>query len=342
MTTQGQIAGPVPMISVVVSFFNEERNIPVLISRLRAVLGAERAAGRISGYELIFVNDNSTDRSLGILLDEARRGKDVVIVNMSRNFGVSECVLAGMRYATGDAVVYLDADLQDPPELIPTLISRWKSEEGVEVVYTTRLKREGEHPLKLFITKWAYRFLASTSSIDLPIDSGDFKLLSRRAMDELLRLPEKKPYLRGLISWIGFKQVQVFYNREPRLDGRDNTKFAVFSKRVIYNFLDSAMISFSDVPLKLCLFLGLLVSMVSLLYILVVIVQKILGWYTPGWPAIMAAVLLLGGVQLLMLGVLGLYISRIYTETTNRPNYIVREIIKPSQDEAPTHFSEGR
>jgi len=318
-----------PFVSVVFSFFNEQRNLPILVDRLRKTLRPEQAAGRIAGYELVFVNDNSTDKSLSILLDQAKTGKDIVIVNMSRNFGVSECVLAGMRYAKGDCVVYMDADLQDPPELIPTLIQKWKSEPDIEVVYTTRTKRMGEHPLKLLITKWAYRVLRVTAMIDLPVDSGDFKLLSRRAVDELLTLKEKKPYLRGLVSWIGFKQAQVLYEREARGDGRENNHMPVLSRRVIYNFLDSALISFSDVPLKLCLFLGLTVSMASLAYIFVVLFQKVMGWYTPGWPALMAAMLLLGGIQLLMLGMMGLYISKIYAESTGRPNYIVKEVLRP-------------
>lgn len=326
-----------PRISVVISFYNEEQTIPVLIERLRNVLRGEINAGVIGDYELIFVNDNSTDGSQRVLVEESRRGRDVVIVNMSRNFGVSECVIAGMKHAIGDAVVYMDADLQDPPELIPKLIQRWRNEPDVEVVYTTRLSRAGEHPFKLWVTKWAYRFLARTSTIDLPVDSGDFKLLSRRAVNELLRLNEKKPYLRGLVGWIGFKQVQVFYNREPRWDGRDNTKYPTMGKRVVYNFLDSAMISFSDAPLKLCLFLGLVLSGVSLAYIFVVLFQKVMGWYSPGWPALMAAILLLGGVQLLMLGVMGLYISKIYVESTGRPNYIVKDVIRPEPEPAPPH-----
>jgi dolichol-phosphate mannosyltransferase len=325
-----------PVISVIVSFYNEERNIPALIERLRRVFRAE-IADRIGGYELIFINDNSTDKSTAILLEECRRGKDIVIVNMSRNFGIWECVIAGMQQAQGDAIVNMDADLQDPPELIPTLIEKWMADDEAEVVYTTRLRRDGEHPIKLLLTKWAYRFIARTAAIDLPVDSGDFKLLSRRAVDELLRLKEKKPYLRGLISWIGFKQVQVFYNREARHDGRENTKYPVIGKRVIYNFLDSAMISFSDAPLKVSLFLGLVVSMASLGYISVILLQKFMGWYTPGWPAIMASILFLGGVQLLMLGMVGLYINKIYIETTGRPNFIIKNVIRPEQlaDAAP-------
>ncbi len=226
-------------------------------------------------------------------------------------------------------------DLQDPPELIPKLIEEWKKGKDVEVVYTTRLSRAGEHPLKLFITKWGYRFINAVSDIELPVDSGDFKLLSRRALGELLKLKEKKPYLRGLVSWIGFKQAQVFYHREGRYGGRKQSKFPVFSRRVIYGYLDRALISFSDVPLKASLFMGFFVSFGALLYILVVIFQKIMGWYVPGWPAIMATLLFLGGIQLIMLGVFGLYINTIFLESKRRPNYIIKNIIAPDERNQP-------
>lgn len=316
-----------PLISVVLSFFNEESVLIELVRRLRNSLQPLQESGVIRGYELIFVNDNSTDGSLGILMREFDKNKDIVIINMSRNFGVSECVLAGIKYAKGDAVVYMDADLQDPPELIPQMVEKWKTEPDVEVVYTTRLSRAGEHPLKMFITKWGYRFINKTSNIHLPVDSGDFKLLSRRAVEELLQLKEKQPYLRGLVSWIGFKQAQIFYHREPRFDGRGNTKFPVISKRVIYGYLDRALISFSDAPLKAVLLLGFMVSFLAALYIVVVIIQKIMGWYEPGWPAIMATMLFLGGTQLIVLGVLGLYVNTIFLEVKGRPNFIVKNII---------------
>ena len=324
-----------PFISVVLSFYNEESVLPELIRRLRKVLQTERQQGTIRGHELIFVNDNSTDRSLEILLEEFHREPDIVVLNMSRNFGCSECVLAGMQYSKGDAVVYMDADLQDPPELIPKLIQEWQKGEEVEVVYTTRLSRAGEHPLKMLITKWGYRFINAVSDIDLPVDSGDFKLLSRRAVEELLRLREKKPYLRGLVSWIGFKQAQVFYHRGERYDGRKQTKFPVFSRRVIYGYLDRALISFSDIPLKASLFMGFLVSCGALLYILVVLFQKIMGWYVPGWPAIMATLLFLGGIQLIMLGVFGLYLNTIFLESKRRPNYIIKSVIAPDERNQP-------
>ncbi|MHB8621942.1 MAG: glycosyltransferase family 2 protein [Sulfuricaulis sp.] len=316
-----------PLISVVLSFFNEENVLEELIRRLRNVLRVLREKNEIKGYELIFVNDNSRDRSLEILIDEFNKEKDIVVINMSRNFGVSECVLAGMMHTKGDAVIYMDADLQDPPEIFPELINRWKQDSEVEVVYTTRLSRVGEHPLKLFITKWGYRLINKISDIYLPVDSGDFKLLSRRAVNELLKLKEKQPYLRGLVGWVGFKQAQVFYHREARFDGRRNTKFSVISRRVIYGYLDRALISFSDAPLKAALFLGFVVSFLAAIYIVVVIIQKIMGWYEPGWPAIMATMLFLGGTQLIVLGVLGLYINTIFLEVKGRPNYIIKNVI---------------
>ncbi|MDB5825061.1 MAG: glycosyltransferase [Herminiimonas sp.] len=324
-------AKPPPLVSVVLSFYNEATVLPALIERLRTTLREERSKGYIRDYELVFINDSSTDLSLDILMREFNAGNDLVIINMSNNFGVSECVLAGMSYSKGDAVVYMDADLQDPPELLPELIARWRSDPDVEVVYTTRLSRAGEHPLKLFVTKWGYRFINSVSQIELPVDSGDFKLLSRRVVNELVQLREKNPFVRGLVSWVGFKQAQVFYHREERADGREQTKRSAMSMKVINYWLDTALISFSDAPLKAMLFIGFVISLTSLGYIFVVLFQKIMGWYEPGWPALMAAILLLGGMQLLTLGVLGLYINTIFMNTRGRPNYIVKNVTAPDE-----------
>jgi dolichol-phosphate mannosyltransferase len=304
-------------LSVVFSFYNEATVLSELIRRVRAVLHYQLERKVISGYELIFVDDASTDRSKELL------------VEMSRNFGPSECVMAGLSQSRGDAVLYMDSDLQDPPELIPELLDKWVADPETEVVYTTRRIRSGEHPLKLLLTKVGYRFINSISEIELPLDSGDFKLLSRRVVDLLVTLEEKKPYIRGLVSWVGFKQEQVFYDREARFDGQDNTKCRVMSRKVIDGYLDRALISFSDVPLKLSLLLGFSVTLASLGYILVVLIQKAMGWYTPGWPAIMVAVLLLGGIILMVLGFLGLYINIIFLETKRRPNYIIKNVMRP-------------
>lgn len=314
-------------ISVVLSFYNEQAVLQELLQRLRAVFAPLIANNIVASYELIFVNDNSTDESEKYLRSELEKG-DIVIINMSRNFGVSECVMAGMAHANGDAVIYMDADLQDPPEVIPQLINAWCADAEAEVVYTTRTRREGEHWLKMLVTKIGYRFINAISEIELQIDSGDFKLLSRRAVDNLLQLKEDKPYMRGLVSWIGFKQIQVFYERSERFDGRENTKMNVLSRKVIYYWLDRALISFSDAPLKLMLFLGFGLSMVSFFYILVVLAQKALGMSVPGWTAIMSAILFLGGVQIMMLGFIGLYISAIFREAKRRPRYIIKEVVR--------------
>ncbi len=314
-------------ISVVLSFYNERSILPELLQRMRAVFAQLIANNIVESYELVFVNDNSTDESEKYLRSELKKG-DIVIINMSRNFGVSECVMAGMANANGDAVIYMDADLQDPPEVIPQLIHAWLTDAEAEVVYTTRTRRDGEHWLKMFVTKIGYRFINAISEIDLQVDSGDFKLLSRCAVDNLLRLKEDKPYMRGLVSWIGFKQIQVFYERAERFDGRENSKFKVLSKEVIYYWLDRALISFSDAPLKLMLFFGFWLSAASFFYILVVLAQKVLGLSVPGWAAIMSAVLFLGGVQIMMLGFIGLYTGSIFKEVKRRPPYIIKEIVR--------------
>lgn len=315
------------LLSVVISFYNEEAIIPELLRRLRAVLTEEKRKGAIEQYELVFVNDRSRDNSERLLRREVEDAGDVVLVNMSRNFGNSECIFAGMHCARGDAVIYMDADLQDPPEVIPQLIAAWQNDPEAEVVYTTRLSRAGEHPLKLLITKWGYRLINAISDVDLPVDSGDFKLLSRRAVEHLLQLEENRPYVRGLISWIGFKQIPVFYNREARFDGRHATKHPVLSRRVISVWLDRALISFSDVPLKLSLLIGFGMSFLAGLYLCVVLFQKYMGWYEPGWPAIMATMLLIGGVQFIVLGVIGLYINIIFISVKRRPNYIIDNVV---------------
>jgi dolichol-phosphate mannosyltransferase len=307
------------LISVVFSFYNEEAVLPELIKRLRDVFRKKIKCR----YELIFVNDASTDNSLNILKREVNRGHDIKVVNMSKNFGNTVCVFAGFRYSQGDAVVYMDTDLQDPPELIPRLVKAWQ--EGAEVVNTVRLSRAGESAVKLWTTILGYKILRYVANVNLTINAGDFKLLSRRIIDELLKLREDRPYLRGLISWIGFNQTQIFYHREARFAGK--TKFPVFSGKVISNFIDSALIAFSDVPLKMSLIVGFMVSLGAFLYLAMIFVMKFMKLSLPGWSAIMATMLLLGGVQLLTIGILGLYVNAIYRQSRNRPSYIVKDLI---------------
>lgn len=308
------------LISVVLSFYNEDDVIPELIRRLRAIfqkIGCE--------YELIFVNDASTDRSLELLMEARKTKNDIKILNMSRRFGHMPGIVAGIHAARGDGVIYMDADLQDPPELIPEMIKAWQSEKDVDVVYTTRTHREGETFLKLWITNVGYRILKYTSNIDVAVNSGDFRLLSRRAVNEFLKFKEKKPFFRFLVTWIGFKQKQVFYARESRSSGK--TKFPLFGKKIITQFLEISLIPFSDLPLRLCLLVGFLTSMGAFCYLLVIVIMKFLNLNLPGWSAIMAGILFLGGMQLIVLGILGLYIGAIHNEVKGRPNYIIKDTV---------------
>jgi dolichol-phosphate mannosyltransferase len=318
----------VKKISVVISFWNEIENLPELIYRLRKVSSAART---FKLTELIFVNDLSTDGSEQFLTKEVKYSKDLVLVNMARRTGVSECVYAGMSVASGDAVIYMDADLQDPPEIIPKIVNEWIKNKKCEVVYTVRSERKGESWFKLLFTKLGYRLLKKIMNIDIPVDAGDFKLLSRKIVKLVLKHQEYNPFMRGIVTSLGHEQRPIYYVREPRGNGRRETKFVFLSTRTLRVWLDSALISFSDAPLKLVLGFGVVSSILSGFYILVVIAQKILGLYTPGWPALMSAVLFLGSIQLMVLGVIGLYISSIHTQTKNRPHYIIKNIIRNSR-----------
>jgi dolichol-phosphate mannosyltransferase len=313
-------ARELPRLSVVFSFRNEQANIPELLHRTRSVLRREAERGTLSGYELIFVNDASTDGSLDLLRRAAEEEGDLRVVNMSRTFGHDPCVLAGMEVACGDLLVCLDADLQDPPELISELLRVWKENPGVQVVNTVRRSRAGESRTKLWITALGYRILRTVSSIDLPIESGDFKLLTRRAVDEIVRLREKQPFLRGMTRWIGFRQLEVPYDREPRFAGRASP---VMSRRVIRYFLESALIAFSGVPLQISTALGLLTSLVGVFILLYCVAAGWSGSGSAGWIGLLSAVLIVGGLQMLMLGVIGLYLYAVYVELKRRPNYIV-------------------
>lgn len=307
-------------ISVIFSFYNEEDVLEELVTRVRKAFQSE-LSGLVDTHELIFVNDSSTDGSLALLHRLAEGCDDIRIINMSRNFGISPCVFAGFEHASGDAVIYMDADLQDPPELIPQLVGLWLDDREIDVVHTKRASRAGESRIKLFITKIGYAILRKVSNITIQPEVGDFKLLSRRAVNQLIRFREHRPFTRGLVNWIGFNQTTISYNREERFAGE--TKFPVFSWGVISNFLDSALISFSDVPLKLSLLTGFLVSFGAFCYLIMIFVMKYLNWSLPGWSAIMATMLMLGGIQLFTLGMLGLYINSIFIESKKRPNYII-------------------
>jgi len=314
-----------PTISIILSFFNEAEVIPELLQRLRDVLRGELKKGCISEYELIFINDASTDVSRAMLTNESELHGDIRLINMSRNFGVSPCVFAGLDHCESDLAIFMDADLQDPPEVIPQMLEAWRSDSEVEVVHTVRYAREGETAVKMIVTRIGYRILRQFASIDLQIEAGDFKLVGSRALAQLKGLKEKRPFTRGLVSWIGFKQVSITYKREARFAGE--TKFPIFSLGVIRNFLSSALISFSDMPLQLSSLVGVAVSFLALLYALLIVVQKIFGFLVEPWSYVLLAVMFFSGIQLLSIGMIGLYLSAIHLESKRRPNYIVDTLV---------------
>ena len=306
-----------PLVSVVLSFRNEESVIPELVARLQKAL---RGAGL--AYELVFVNDASSDGSLALLEEQHRMDPAVKVVNMSRRFGVAPCVIAGMRYAQGDAVVYMDADLQDPPELIPELVARWR--EGAEVVYTVRTARHGEHGGKLWLTRLAYRAVARLSELELPEEAGDFKLLSRRAVTHLLAFSERDLYVRGLVSWLGFRQVAVPYERQPRAGGE--THFPLLRLGPVAAFA-TAVTSFSHLPLIFFLLLGLAGGALSGLALVGLTALALLGVVTSASPAWIAFAALLWSTLAAGIGVIGLYVARIHREVLGRPRYIVESTL---------------
>jgi polyisoprenyl-phosphate glycosyltransferase len=293
-----------PLISVVLSFRNEAANIPTLTARLATMFATQDIE-----YELLFVNDASTDASLPLLLEERQHNARIKIVNLSRRFGVAEGVIAGMAMSRGDAVVYMDADLQDPPEVIPGLIDRWR--QGADVVHTVRTRRHGENPLKMAATRLAYRLIQFGSSIELPVDAGDFKLLSRAAVDHLLRLRESDPYLRGLVVWLGFNQVCVPYERDSRHAGR--THFPFFSRNPWKTFT-TGLTSFSFMPIYVCFALATAGLVVALLLAL-------------AGSALMAALTFFWATTIGAIAVIGTYVIRVYKDVRGRPPYIIESVI---------------
>ncbi len=307
------------LISFVLSFRNEEENIPELVRRVSTV--AESLPD--VQYEMIFVNDASTDRSVD-LLNGLQSNYPITIITMSRRFGVTPCVLAGFAHARGDVVVYMDSDLQDPPEIIPDMLEKLRS--GAEVVHATRTDRQGEGALKLWTTKIAYRIINYFSDIHLPEDTGDFKLLSARVVRQILDLKEYDPYMRGLSVWVGFRQAFVFYKRETRFRGR--TKFPLISRGPVGEFV-RGLTAYSAAPLYFSLFLGAFVSLLAVVLIIYALVTKILGIAAPGASGVLIAMAVFSGAILFTNGLVGLYLARIYYEVKGRPRYIISSISEP-------------
>jgi polyisoprenyl-phosphate glycosyltransferase len=304
------------LISFVFSFYNEEQILPLLIGRIREVMLKEP-----DDFELIFVNDASTDHSaqkIQTLAQGKSKGK-IVLVNMSRKFGVEEGFLAGIQTAQGDAVILMYADMQDPPELVREMLKLWR--EGAEVVHTVRRRRIKEHPLKMAAAFFAYRLITRLADIPIPLDAGEFKLLSRRVAQHLLALPEAEPYLRGLIPWIGYRQNYVDYDMQPRPLGR--SKVPLFGKKAWTVFL-SGMVSFSDWPVLGILSLGVMGILSSSILAIILALGQSLGARSIG----LLFLLFLWATLMVALGIVGLYVLRIYKNTRGRPRYIIKEVVK--------------
>ncbi|MDQ2760071.1 MAG: glycosyltransferase family 2 protein [Actinomycetota bacterium] len=298
------------LLSVVAPVYDEEATIEELYSRVCAAL-------EDLSFELVLVDDGSRDGSAAALDRLAATDARVRVVHLSRNFGHQTALTAGLDHARGDAVVMLDADLQDPPELIPRMLDHWRA--GIDVVYAVREQRVGESRFKLSTARWFYSLFDRLAQVELQHNSGDFRLLDRRALDALLSMRERRRFLRGMTVWVGYSQVAVPYRRDARYAGV--TKYTI--PKMVRFSLD-AILSFSDRPLQLATLLGFLISTLAFVAIPIVVVLRILGSYLPGFSSLTIAVLLLGGIQLIAIGIIGEYVGRIYDEVKGRPLYLVR------------------
>jgi polyisoprenyl-phosphate glycosyltransferase len=302
------------LVSIILSFRNEEDNLPELIRRLTLL-----ADGRPEGYEFIFVNDRSSDRSHAILTEARAKDPRVKFMTTARRAGPSEGVLAGLAAATGDAMVYMDCDLQDPPELIPELLEHWRA--GCDVVHTRRSARHGEDPLRMWLTRRAYELINWTSRGQMPIESGDFKLLSRRAAQTMLALREHDPYIRGLAVWMGFQQAFVDYERQPRHCGE--SKFSGLHRNAVKTMI-AGVTSFSFLPVYVVGWAGLGGLALAAALLLIGVVAAAFGAGAGGW-LIAALAFFFWGSLMLAMGVTGLYVVRIYKEARARPRWLIAE-----------------
>jgi|RhiMethySRZTD1v2_1073278.scaffolds.fasta_scaffold227493_2 dolichol-phosphate mannosyltransferase len=304
------------MLSIVVPCFNEEACLTMLHERLTAT--ARGAAG--ADYELVLINDGSRDRSWEIMRRLAATDPHLVAVNLSRNHGHQLALTAGLDLCQGDRILIIDADLQDPPELLPAML-KIMGESEADVVYGVRKSRRGETAFKRATAHGFYRLLSRATEVDIPLDAGDFRLVSRRALDALLAMPEQARFIRGMVAWIGFKQVAFPYDREERYAGE--TKYPL---RKMVRFALDALTGFSSAPLKLASHAGLILSLGSLLLILYIAYAWLAGESIQGWTSLMLVVVVLGAMQMFVLALMGEYIGRLYNEAKRRPLYIVQEI----------------
>jgi dolichol-phosphate mannosyltransferase len=305
-----------PKYSFIIPIYNEEKSIPELYRRMSAVMEQLDAPA-----ELILVNDGSRDRSLQMLRDLHEKDPRVCYLSLARNFGHQIAVTAGLNFVRGEAIVILDADLQDPPELIPDMVEKWQ--QGYQVIYAQRIKRHKERWFKRFTAYVFYRLLKRLANVDIPTDTGDFCLMDRQVVDILNSMPERNRYIRGLRSWVGFPQTAVYFERHPRFAGEVQYTFSKSLSLAV-----NGLVSFSKVPLRLSTYIGLFAAAIALVMAILVLYWRIFVPNSPltGFTLILVAIFFLGAVQLVSIGILGEYIGRIYEEVKGRPLYTLAEV----------------
>lgn len=306
-------------ISLVSPFYNEEKGVQAFFARVNAVFAtlSERYE-----FELIAINDGSRDQTCAELIKAKQNNPYLTIVDLSRNFGKEAALSAGLDFATGDAVIPIDSDLQHPPEVVLQLIEKW--EEGAEVVLAKRIGRETDRPIQKVTANWFYKLHNSISDIQIPADVGDFRLMDRKVVEALKTLPESRRFMKGLFAWVGFRSITIEYQVAPRAHGKTS-----FNTWKLWNFAIEGITSYSTAPLRIWTYLGSAVSALSFLYAVYLLIKTLFfGIETPGYASIMITILFASGVQLIGIGVLGEYVGRIFAESKSRPVYIVRDVIK--------------
>ncbi len=310
------VPDPAPVgITIILPLLNEQDNILELYERVTHVL---ISIGQ--SYELLFVDDGSTDNSFALIEDIGKKDRRVKALKLSRNFGHQTAISAGLEYATGQCVITMDADLQHPPEMIPSLIEKWQ--EGYDIVYTVREKPEDLSLAKMWTSRLFYSLFNACSSTKIPIDSADFRLIDRKVVNVLNSMNERTRFLRGMISWIGFKQIGIKYTQAIRANGLPKYRL-----RGMFKFAVSGLTSFTAFPLQVAFYFGLAVAIGSFIYAGYVVYERYYGYVVPGWTTIMVVILFLGGVQLICVGVLGEYISKIFEEVKQRPLFIIENTL---------------
>ena len=310
------------LISILIPAYNEEEVLPMLMERL-GKLAHENSS---YDFEFLFINDGSRDNTLELIKKYAASDKRISYVNFSRNFGKEVAMCAGFDFVKGDAAVIIDADLQDPPELIPQMIEYW--EQGYDDVFARRRSRAGESILKKQTSRWYYKILQSSTRIPIQVDTGDFRLLDRRCIEALRSFRESERYTKGMFSWIGYKKKEILYDRDPRAAGETKWNYAK-----LINLAIDGITSFTTAPLRISSFIGAIISLIAFVYIIYLLLRPLFGVPTvPGYASTMAVILCMGGVQLLSIGIIGEYVGRIFNETKNRPLYLVEEYHEAVRD----------